>query len=104
MDAPALPREAATQVLLSDEMRLRLIELVELGDLRGISFATSRWLACQAITAEDVKVLVRGYADQQLPGWECGEVSLRVGDIGEMKEETLLVLPIPLPQVRRSAI
>jgi hypothetical protein len=45
------------------------------------------------VTAEDVKEVVRRYADQNVPGWECGGVSLRVGPVAACCEETILVMP-----------
>lgn len=47
------------------------------------------------VTAEDVKEVVRRYAEQNCPGWQCAGVSIRVGPLAENKEESLLILPPP---------
>lgn len=46
------------------------------------------------ITAEDVKDIVRRYADQDFPGWACASVAIRVGGLTDGVEEVLLVLPL----------
>lgn len=89
---------------MSDEDKARLIALVERGDLFGVILELTR-IHGGKLTAEQVKSIVRLYGDQEFPGgWECGEVSLRVGEIGEMKEESLLVLPTHLPPSPPTAI
>jgi hypothetical protein len=45
------------------------------------------------VTVEDLKSLIRRYADQNLPGWACVGVSIRVGQIGASVTETLVILP-----------
>lgn len=45
------------------------------------------------VTAEEVKALVRRYAEDNLPGWACAGVSFRLGDVGSSITETLVVLP-----------
>lgn len=45
------------------------------------------------VTAEDVKEVVRRYAEDNLPGWACAGVSFRLGDVGASITETLVVLP-----------
>lgn len=47
------------------------------------------------MSAEDVKETVRKYCDEHAPGWECADVSIRVGELREAKNEILLVLPTP---------
>jgi hypothetical protein len=46
-------------------------------------------------TAEDVKRVLREYADENLPGWECAAASFRVGKVGEVPEEQLVVVKGP---------
>ena len=46
------------------------------------------------LTAEEVKELVRRYADQEFPGWRVAGAFVAVGAFGEDDRETLLVSPI----------
>ena len=46
-------------------------------------------------TAEDVKEVIRRYAEQNLPGRACAGVTIRVGDGPDLDVEELLVLPTP---------
>lgn len=49
-----------------------------------------------AVTAEDVKEVIRRYADEHFPGWRSAGVSIRLGEVGTDDEgEYLLVRPIP---------
>lgn len=45
------------------------------------------------VSAEDVKAVVRAYADAHFPGWECASATIRVGEIMNATEECLLILP-----------
>jgi hypothetical protein len=52
----------------------------------------------ERVTAEDVKEVVRRYAEQNVPGCACAAVSFRVGEIGAAVTETLLVLTTSSPE------
>lgn len=49
----------------------------------------------QKVTAEDVKKVLREYAEDNLPGWACASASFRIGDIGSHITESLVVQPTP---------
>lgn len=62
-------------------------------------------MSAKKVTAEDVKEIVRRYAEDNLPGWACAGVSFRVGPIPDAQSESLLVMPTrseaassPLPE------
>ena len=44
------------------------------------------------MTAEELKVAVRAYADEHLPGWACAGVLFRIGELGAHVSEELCVL------------
>lgn len=49
-------------------------------------------------TAEDVKRVLREYANDNHPGWTCAGASVRVGEIRDAQNEVLLLLPVIPPE------
>lgn len=49
----------------------------------------------QAPTAEELKEMVRRYADAHAPGWSTAGIMVRLGTGQQMAVEELLVLPSP---------